>query len=557
MGIIVDKIADLGISVSTDKINNKAEEAELRIKINSFIESKKMQLFDMPVEEEIDFQGLMDYLSTNALDDFKTRFFDSNRITRGNARRDIINKALAYSKANTKLQEKRVIKIVGEITDILHKFYESRINRELLFVGNKIVDELSTEIHDIEKFLNNKIEDSKELSASGIRKLAIQNDFATIGNDINTVFGAIQSIHPLSTYYGVDMVGDFDQKQFVSKPRMKEALVKYPPQIRLKATDVSIAGIKATEISGDIFRYSYEHQASINLFVEDAKQYLGDIPDPFQWQADSIIGKKIELIPPEFPEAKPYSIYIDGQLYFEYLLMRVFKIENNIIYMSNEEQENRDYDVNFILDMENSNIRLNIKVLTNRAKNWAHYYRFVKNTVNKAKLQIKMLDSDKLLGEGISKDSVDIEDVDKKLELFNLMDEVEHEFNIEFDIPQDVTIGEYNQLKYLSDLINKRENKQNFTSCKFTHELSEQIKSSLLGMENIKMWFQYELIREFNIFGSVFKIKVLRKFESVIISDFEKLKKKLDILDFGDNITFSIEPSEEQYAYYTEELLMD
>lgn len=45
---------------------------------------------------------------------------------------------------------------------------------------------------------------------------------------------------------------------------------------------------------------------------------------------------------------------------------------------------------------------------------------------------------------------------------------------------------------------------------------------------------------QFNLFGSTIEFKLYREFCSAVIADFEKMKKKLEVLDNGDTIKVTI-----------------
>ena len=62
--------------------------------------------------EEIDFQGLLEYIDDKFLDLINKRLFSLNKKERGMAREKIINGAIEWSKANTKQARFRVIKFI-------------------------------------------------------------------------------------------------------------------------------------------------------------------------------------------------------------------------------------------------------------------------------------------------------------------------------------------------------------------------------------------------------------------------------------------------------------
>lgn len=100
--IFLDKLTDIGLEVGKSQINKKLNEQLLRNKLKKYIsEQKKLNgLYSM--KEEFDFEGLLNYILNHLITDVQTRVFSINTVERGRARKEVIDKAIKFSKANTK-----------------------------------------------------------------------------------------------------------------------------------------------------------------------------------------------------------------------------------------------------------------------------------------------------------------------------------------------------------------------------------------------------------------------------------------------------------------------
>lgn len=85
---LIGYVADFGIELIKDNINNEREKKEIRDRLANYIKREQSINFDCTPEEEIDFGGLIQYIQTNFLDDVQLRIF-GNKEERDRAREDI------------------------------------------------------------------------------------------------------------------------------------------------------------------------------------------------------------------------------------------------------------------------------------------------------------------------------------------------------------------------------------------------------------------------------------------------------------------------------------
>lgn len=128
--------ASIGLDVLKDRIPNISEHYTIKKILTSYIERKATLNEQIPLDEEIDFEGFCDYILKNLLTDIKMYIF-----ARGGERREIetaiIRKAQLYSTAKSPKSQARVKCYVSELIHILYEFYRSYKNEEgmLLIAG--------------------------------------------------------------------------------------------------------------------------------------------------------------------------------------------------------------------------------------------------------------------------------------------------------------------------------------------------------------------------------------------------------------------------------------
>ena len=182
---LLEKLLNIGVGVAKSKTNEKIDEHKLKKDLEDYILSKK-KYFDLcSIDEEFDFEGLLDYVSNNLIEDMKIRVFSKSRKEREKARNTIINKGLQFSQANTKESKAKVTKLVANCIDIIRDFYKKQLTIKEYFLCSEIVD-------DVVENLTDKIEESNELILSSQKELAeysSDNFVRLVNNRLNRYIG--------------------------------------------------------------------------------------------------------------------------------------------------------------------------------------------------------------------------------------------------------------------------------------------------------------------------------------------------------------------------------
>ena len=117
-------MAALGLDAVKERVHAKLDESKLRTELINYIERQRKYNEMCTMAEEIDFQGLVEYIQNSLLKQAGVRIFDPNSKKRGHARQVIVDAAVACSKANTKESKTRVAKCISICLDIIRRFYE-------------------------------------------------------------------------------------------------------------------------------------------------------------------------------------------------------------------------------------------------------------------------------------------------------------------------------------------------------------------------------------------------------------------------------------------------
>ena len=341
-----DIVIDLGLAVVKDRAIDAVQQKKVKNEIRAFMEREAKYNEYASREEEIDFEGLYNYVTNHLVEDVKVRLFGraSERLA---ATQMIIAKSVYYAKTKTPRSAQRVKKLILKAIEILSRFYRIRVNRDLLFISSEIVDsieEISANQHKeqasiIANTIIEKLGAQQSLSIDQSLKSLSEGDISKVETTLSMHNRGLSSGHALFPDYGYKIESNGINVVLRSHPLNEEALKKYPPKIKFSAT-ANIRDQKVADLSAATIDYAYRHQSPIVINFVDAKKFLGDILDPVQHEAEDWIGKKMVLNPRPFPEAFPCSLSIGGEVIFDFVLLRTIEIlDDGTVVVANNDQK--------------------------------------------------------------------------------------------------------------------------------------------------------------------------------------------------------------------------
>lgn len=543
---LIGYVADFGVELIKDKINNEREKKEIRDRLANYIKREQSINFDCTPEEEIDFGGLIQYIQLNFLDDVQLRIF-GNKEERDRARENIKTKAIINAKANNTLSQERAIKMIETAVDILYNFYNSEQNKDLRFMATQIentvidqADEIKEIITEGGKGIVNEIHSLKEDISTSIDRhvtLMKKGEISEVEDKVKTMLNAIGSTHYLYPYYCYSYEGE--NGKLLSKPLTKEALEKYPPRFLCTGT-IHIKGERVDDIDDKTIDYVNRHQLSIQLNITTAKKMLGDNDDPVQYEAEELEGTVINIPPKPFPKASPFSISINDDVIFDYILFRVNEIlDDETIVITNKEQKNCSFEMEMLINVKQRTLELSIHKIKPTNKETLKYLKFLMRAKSGEIVSIKSLSLGEELGCGKLdniKYSGSFRSIEDEIAFYEKIVTIEHYFNKTIVIPKEIKLHDYQAISYLSSLISGDDYTSELDSFSISIALTERLREDVLKNQNIPFSFGYVGSVNICIFDVNYEIPIIRICAPVLYHNLDKLKRKVDVLEIGETI---------------------
>lgn len=559
-GTISGYVTDIGVDAVKDKIKDAREESEIRHRLNGFLERQQEYNLSCTLEEEIDFQGLAEYIRGDLLEDVKRRLFGSND-ERGSARQSIMDKAAYYAQAKTRISDNRARQLACVSIDILRAFYREKVNRDLKFIAGEITDEMTVQHQSLEEEIEGvakKVEDASVLSID--RNIAhIQaGNLDAVERNLSIFLNGISAVHTLPHDFRFDFN---ERRRLVSVPISDDALKRYPHRLRISAESIKMGDTALAGLDSRTLSRAYRHQLPISFDVVAARKYLGDILDPAQAVAEDMTGAHVVLYPPSFPEAFPCNVSIDGTVAVEYLLLRTKEIlDDGTLIVTNDEQKNFNFKVRIRINPTSKQFSFSITPTEPTNYELLGYRLFLKKASSAERITVKALaENAEILSAG-KLNPIDFDQLDAEIEFLERIITIERYFDTAFRIPEELRPEDHSLIHRLYSMIEHGVFEGKRKRFDFTLEVSESSRSSINGMaENASLSLAYSDDISVTLFDHTIEFPLLRRIDGARIEDIERLKRKVAVLDDGDRVRLRYVPADQDgfmtYSdvFYTED----
>ncbi len=150
LGNICDFICEIGLESLTNKIQNAKNTNEIKGQLQDFIE-KKQELFENASrDEEIDFQGIAEYISKQLPDEIDKYIYGTSESQRQVVANTIVVKAIDYAKTDTSQGKRYVENLIFQCIQLLHDFYvttflDSKTNLAIAEVSQAVGKEIAND----------------------------------------------------------------------------------------------------------------------------------------------------------------------------------------------------------------------------------------------------------------------------------------------------------------------------------------------------------------------------------------------------------------------------
>lgn len=546
----IDFVATLGLEGLKNHLVDEFHAKEIKNAIISYVEKEQEKNYFCSSQKEIDFGGLAEYLCSNFSDDMEKRLTGKTAEIRGQAHKSIVEKATSYAQAKTPLQVARVKKIVSSAMQILHKFYEKKLSRELKYLSARISEDVvqaSASQHEMQtkEIVQALQERELVLSLPKQAKIMAEEGKLDLLSEVLTDFTESVSLaHKLKPYFGFEPQTINGEQKFISVPLTEEARRLYPPHLKCNGR-AYIGEQELGEITPKIIEYANNHQLPIRLVVEDARKFLGSHIDPQQCEAEMIVGEEIMLLPKPFPEAMAYSIIIDDTTIFEYILLRTKeRLEDGSLVFSNESQ-NTPFVIYIKANPCTRKVNFSFSIKNGSNSDHLKYSRLLKAIRSHGRLKIHHLESGKNLIEvsGIYDVSCEyIDRLDAEIAFLENILTLEKYFGREIKIPEQFSVEEVQTVNYVAAILRKEKIRGKWSRYETSITIVPTTKANITSSSKEFSNLTYIGSASVDIFDQHLVFPFMRTFSTAKLEDPEKTSRKLEVLEEGDTFKITLIP---------------
>lgn len=568
--MIKEYFVELGMDhIVKDKILPAREEKILRERFEVFVEEQRKINERSLRDEEIDFEGLANYLRRDLFDEVD-KYLTANWRTREPIKASIIRKAVAYAQANTPISRKRAVEFTETAIGLIYYYKRSKLSDDLKLITAEmqecVVDTVETAVgnqtRELKKFgaetrdeLKNAIVQNNLLSIDRNVELLQLGQIEQVVMNIQSALKAMSSTHRLFPDYGYGYNG-----KIYSKPFTKDALVKYPPKISCTGT-AQIDGRYIERLDCNTIGYANRHQLPIVLNIVTAKKFLGNIVDPVQYEAEKLVGETITISPEPFPPAFPCSISLDDKVIFDYVLLRTEEImDDGTIVLSNGEQTSLPYKIKITANLRTGYTSYSVSMPGASNSEMLHCLKFFKSAAAGAEIKIKELS----LGEELARGKTGnldyvtgFESLDNEIAFMEMIVEVESHFGVSIHIPEIITEDDYYAVSYLATLIGGGEKVGGWSKFECELSLTDDLKQKIASSDHSQFSLSYVGIVTVRLFDKEYELSAVKTLDSVIYQDIVRLKQKADVMDVGDTIKLTFLPAEGESGTWRDQLYIE
>ena len=135
--------------------------------------------------------------------------------------------------------------------------------------------------------------------------------------------------------------------------------------------------------------------------------------------------------------------------------------------------------------------------------------------------------------------------IDNEIDFLERLCDIEDYFHVLFSPDGDISYHEYTTVKNISELIRNDTVTGTWGQTEFKATLSPQFRKELSSMNEGLFMISYVGVIHITLFKAEFDLKFMRTYKCAHLVDYEKLMKKVEVLDDGDEIKFTFQHGED------------
>ena len=183
-----------------------------------------------------------------------------------------------------------------------------------------------------------------------------------------------------------------------------------------------------------------------------------------------------------------------------------------------------------------------------------NYVRFMSTLSKEKDIHIYMLSRGEDLIAGY------INDIDHKLGFLSFEEEIdffervctiEDYFHVQLSPRGEISNSEYNIVVYISDLIRNDQVTGTWNEVTFTVLISQHFREKLTTLDKELYMLSYVGVSNVDLFGAEFEFRFMRSFKCATLIDIDKVRRKAEVLDDGDNIKITFRAGNDKTAIDT------
>lgn len=141
--------------------------------------------------------------------------------------------------------------------------------------------------------------------------------------------------------------------------------------------------------------------------------------------------------------------------------------------------------------------------------------------------------------------------IDEEIDFLDRICTIEDYFKVELTPAGTISEDEYHCVIQISDLVRNNEVNITWSEMTFTGILNQHFREDLMTMDKELYMLTYIGTGEVKLFGAVLAFRFMRSLKCAHIVDYEKVKKKAEVLDDGDTIKITFRAGEDSSAIDT------
>lgn len=544
---VLEAAASAALNAGKQYVISAVEKQELSDRINQYLNSQQKYNGVNSIAEEYDFQGIYEYINQNLNEKLVTAVAGTES-QRTEARSALYSGAYTAAGAKKPESREKVRLLVSCFIEITRDFFRGKIPMTDRFNAAEIVESINSHTDSAISNLETRLAGNRAESASfqKISELAGSKRYDEIERIAQAEMNMIGASHPLYPNYRFELDA---RHQMRSVPNSEDAKQKYPPRLVGSGT-VLLNGKPVSELSPELYDYADRHQLPITFQISDAKKYLGEFEDPFQHEAEQLIGQEFVRQPTAFDPPLPYSIQIDGGVIVPYIELGLEEIDDDGTHIYSNKAQAAPL------------IRVRIEMSKNRKKQRVAFYpgeqtnesmlrfrRFIKASLHRAEISFFSLTKNKvfLSGSFLHDLDKDYSLIDQEIDLFERVCEIEKHYGITISLPDNITNGDYHAVWYASELLRGNPVSGRTDSFSFEGILNEEFKERIQHSSGELSSYAFVSTATVHVFNHSLTLPVLREFPNARIDELEKVKQLSELLKTGNSIPFTLVSEEKVY----------